>query len=157
MNIQSLFPEESNEVITLEDCLTGIEIDREEADTLINKFVGSAHHVTWLDMPDDSKKVETGGDYHPKGHFFNMKKCSRFKPSPTITAKFPPMHWHEPRGLTIKEIKRAMSLPDDFKLTGSYNKQSERCGRMVPPLMMKAVAQSIYEKVLKPYNEISKV
>ena len=151
MNIQSLFPQESNEVVTLEDCLTGIEVDRKEADTLIEKFEGTSHHETWLDMPDDPKKVETGGDYHPKGHFFNMKKCSRFKPSPTITAHAGAMHWHEPRTFTIKEVKRIMSLPDDFKLTGSFNKQSERCGRMVPPLMMKAIAESIYEKVLKPY------
>jgi len=157
MNIQSLFPQESNEVVTLEDCLTGIEVDRKEADTLIEKFEGTSHHETWLDMPDDPKKVETGGDYHPKGHFFNMKKCSRFKPSPTITAHAGAMHWHEPRTFTIKEVKRIMSLPDDFKLTGSFNKQAERCGRMVPPLMMKAIAESIYEKVLKPYNEISKV
>ena len=151
MNIQSLFPQESNEVVTLEDCLTGIEVDRKEADTLIEKFEGTSHHETWLDMPDDPKKVETGGDYHPKGHFFNMKKCSRFKPSPTITAHAGAMHWHEPRTFTIKEVKRIMSLPDDFKLTGSFNKQSERCGRMVPPLMMKAIAESIYEKVLEPY------
>ena len=151
MNIQSLFPQESNEVVTLEDCLTGIEVDRKEADTLIEKFEGTSHHETWLKMPDDPKKVETGGDYHPKGHFFNMKKCSRFKPSPTITAHAGAMHWHEPRTFTIKEVKRIMSLPDDFKLTGSFNKQSERCGRMVPPLMMKAIAESIYEKVLKPY------
>jgi len=151
MNIQSLFPQESNEMVTLEDCLTGIEVDRKEADTLIEKFEGTSHHETWLKMPDDPKKVETGGDYHPKGHFFNMKKCSRFKPSPTITAHAGAMHWHEPRTFTIKEVKRIMSLPDDFKLTGSFNKQSERCGRMVPPLMMKAIAESIYEKVLKPY------
>jgi DNA (cytosine-5)-methyltransferase 1 len=80
-----------------------------------------------------------------------MKKTSRHKPAPTITATGGAMHWTEPRPFTVKEIKRMMSLPDDFKLTGSYSQQSERCGRMVPPLMMKAIAESIYEKVLKPY------
>ena len=39
-----------------------------------------------------------------------------------------------------------MSLPDDFKLTGSYKQQAERCGRMVPPLMMKMVIQNQYMK-----------
>ena len=29
--------------------------------------------------PDDPDKVETGCDYHPKGHHFNMKKTSRHK------------------------------------------------------------------------------
>ena len=31
---------------------------------------------------------------------------------------------------------------------------SERMGRMVPPLMMKAIADAVYEIVLKPYKEI---
>ena len=35
-------------------------------------------------MPDDPDKVETGCDYHPKGHHFNMKKTSRHSIS-TIT------------------------------------------------------------------------
>jgi DNA (cytosine-5)-methyltransferase 1 len=153
MNIQSLFPDESKDVITLEDCLSDIEIDREEADTLIEKFKTTSHYETWLKMPDDPDKVETGCDYHPKGHHFNMKKTSRHKPAPTITATGGAMHWHEPRGFTVKEIKRMMSLPDDFKLTGSYKQQAERCGRMVPPLMMRAIAESIYEKVLKPYYD----
>ena len=46
-----------------------------------------------------------------------------------------------------------MSLPEDFKLTGKWKQKSERMGRMVPPLMMKAIAESVYEKVLKPYKE----
>ena len=46
-----------------------------------------------------------------------------------------------------------MSLPDDFKLTGKWNQKAERIGRMVPPLMMKKIAESIYDNVLKVYNE----
>ena len=45
-----------------------------------------------------------------------------------------------------------MSLPDDFILTGKWNQRAERCGRMVPPLMMKSIANSVYEKVLEKYN-----
>ena len=151
MNIASIFPDESKNVVTLEDCLSDVEVDRKEADELTEKFKNKSHYETWLKMPDDPDKVETGCDYHPKGHHFNMKKTSRHKPAPTITATGGAMHWHEPRTFTVKETKRMMSLPDDFKLTGSFNQQSERCGRMVPPLMMKAIAESIYEKVFKPY------
>ena len=42
--------------------------------------------------------------------------------------------------------------PDDFKLTGKWNQKAERCGRMVPPLMMQKIAESVYEKVLEKYN-----
>ena len=148
MNIHSLFPEEHKQVITLDDCLSDIEVNRTEANELIEKFKKTSHYETWLKMPDDPDKVETGCDYHPKGHHFNMKKTSRHKPAPTITATGGAMHWHEPRSFTVKEIKRMMSLPDDFKLTGTYKQQAERCGRMVPPLMMKAIAESIYVIVL---------
>ena len=58
------------------------------------------------------------------------------------------IHWNEQRKMTIKELKRITSLPDDFKLTGTFNQQAERCGRMVPCLMMKAIGDSIYNEVL---------
>ena len=33
-------------------------------------------------------------------------------------------HWNEPRKLTLGELKRIMSLPDDFKLTGKWNQKA---------------------------------
>jgi DNA (cytosine-5)-methyltransferase 1 len=109
-------------------------------------------------MEIDPDKVLTGMDYHPKGHHFNLKRVSQYQPAPTITAMGSAettagaFHWIEPRKLTLGELKRIMSLPDDFKLTGKWNQKAERCGRMVPPLMMERIASSIYEKVLEKYN-----
>ena len=71
----------------------------------------------------------------------------------TITASGGCIHCSEMRKLALCESQRAMSLPDDFKLTGKWEQRSERMGRMVPPLMMKAIADSVYENVLKPYKE----
>ena len=62
-------------------------------------------------------------------------------------------HWNEPRKLTLGELKRIQSLPDDFHLTGKWNQRVERIGRMVPPLLLKAIADSVYEKVIKVYKE----
>ena len=92
---------------------------------------------------------------------FNLKRSSLRKPCPTITAMgnlagvAGTCHPLDNRKFTIKELKRIMSLPEDFKLTGDHKQQSERVGRMVPPLMMKALAESIYNKVLKPYKELT--
>ena len=62
-------------------------------------------------------------------------------------------HWNEPRKLTLGELKRIMSLLDDFKLTGKWNQKAERIGRMViNPLMMKSIAESIYNNVLSKIN-----
>ena len=82
-----------------------------------------------------------------------LKRISRHKPAPTITASGGCIHCSEMRKLALCESQRAMSLPDDFKLTGKWEQRSERMGRMVPPLMMKAIADSVYENVLKPYKE----
>ena len=90
------------------------------------------------------------------------------KPSATITCASPgndhavsmdaptntirPADLHNPlrqnrRRFTIAEVKRLMSFPDDFKLTGSYNKQWKVCGNAVPPLMMRAVADQVRDSL----------
>ena len=122
---------------------------------LIKSFTTGSHFVTASKMPLDPPKVLTGCDYHPRGHHFNMKRLSRFKAAPTITASGGCIHWSEMRKLALCETRRLTSLPEDFKLTGKWEQRSERMGRMVPPLMMKAIAGSIYKKVLKPYKELN--
>jgi len=98
------------------------------------------------------------GSSHPER--FSLSRISPFKPCPTITQTMGTpkgkvkyagnlTHWNECRYLTIPELKRIQSLPDDFILTGTFSEQWERIGRMVPPLMMKAVAENIYERILK--------
>ena len=156
MTIGNVFPQELPEVVPLKDALIDLEYDEEEVKYLTDKFSKTAY---WRDtgskMEIDPPKVLTGMDYHPKGHHFNLKRVSQYQPAPTLTAMGSndttagAFHWAEPRKLTIGELKRIQSLPDDFKLTGKWNQKSERIGRMVPPLMMKAIADSVYNKVLK--------
>ena len=43
-----------------------------------------------------------------------------------------------------------MGLPEDYNLQGNFDKQAERIGRMVAPLMMKNLSTHIYNKVIKP-------
>lgn len=159
MTLSTLFPDPSNIVIPVKDVMVGLEYDAEEVKYLTDKFTNTAYwKQTGSKMPVDPDKVLTGGDYHPKGHHFNLKRVSQYAPAPTLTAMGSAdttagaFHWIEPRKLTLGELKRIMSLPDDFKLTGKWNQKAERIGRMVPPLMMKAIATSVYEKVLEKYN-----
>jgi len=156
MNISQIFPEPDREVIPVKDVMVGLEYDSEEVKYLTEKFTNTAYwKQTGSKMPIDPDKVLTGMDYHPKGHHFNLKRVSQYKPAPTITAMGSAdttagaFHWIEPRKLTLGELKRIMSLPDDFKLTGKWNQKAERCGRMVPPLMMKRIASAVYENVLR--------
>jgi len=159
MTLSSIFPEPSRETIPVKDVMIDLEYDKEEVKYLTEKFTNTAYwKQTGSIMPIDPEKVLTGGDYHPKGHHFNLKRVSQYAPAPTLTAMGSAdttagaFHWIEPRKLTLGELKRIQSLPDDFKLTGKWNQKSERIGRMVPPIMMEKIATSVYEKVLEKYN-----
>jgi len=163
MTMYQLYPEKNDTQTTLGEAINDVvNEDQEEINLLLEKLgPETAVGKTLMKMPKDPDKVLTGMDYHDKGHHFNLKRCSLRKPSPTITAmgNYPGVagtcHPLEDRKFTIKELKRIMSLPEDFKLTGQHKQQSERIGRMVPPLMMKALAESVYNKVLKPYKELN--
>ena len=155
LNIAGVFPEKNSEVVTCGKAFEDLNYDEEEIKMLTETFSKGSHFETASKMPLDPKKVLTGCDYHPRGHHFNMKRISRFKPAPTITASGGCIHWSELRKLALCETRRLTSLPEDFKLTGKWEQKSERMGRMVPPLMMKAIADSIYKKVLKPYKELN--
>jgi DNA (cytosine-5)-methyltransferase 1 len=45
-----------------------------------------------------------------------------------------------------------MSFPEDYYLGDKYSKKAERLGRAVPPLMMKALAEHIYNNILSKIN-----
>ncbi len=60
------------------------------------------------------------------------------------------LHPDEDRVFTIPELRRLFGLPDDFKLTGTFDQKAERIGRMVPPALTMAVAHSVYERLLLP-------
>ena len=51
------------------------------------------------------------------------------------------------RKLTIAELRRICAFPDDFKLVGTYAQQWARLGNAVPPLMMRAVAGIIRDRI----------
>ena len=63
------------------------------------------------------------------------------------------MHPLEDRTYTIPELKRITSIPDDFVLTGTYEQQWERLGRMVPPVMMSKVAKTVQTEILDKIGE----
>ena len=94
-------------------------------------------------------------DINYKKSMFNMIRPAPHLPCPTLTQRGQQMsvsgvfHYNKNRKFTIPELKRIMGLPDDYKLEGTFDKQAERIGRMVAPLMMKNLASNIYEKVLK--------
>ena len=159
-----LYPEPYGPQPTLKDAIGDLENDRTEVQMLLD-FVQGSFQKKWIELlpfsPDKHRKPSDPEfiDINPKQSMFNMIRPAPNLPCPTVTQAGQKkglsgvFHYDSNRKLTIKELKRVMGLPDDFKLQGDFDQQAERVGRMVAPLMMKSLSNNIYEKVIKPFNE----
>lgn len=137
----NLFPKPFSNLIPLKVAFEGIENTKDDlAESDCSKY---AIYKRLL-------KLKAG---QSDARYFNLVKLSPDSPSSTLTATSGCLsaasicHWDN-RKLTIKEAKRITSLPDDYILTGTYSQKIERMGRMVPPLMSKAIAENIYTNIL---------
>ena len=162
MNMESeVYPLPSGTKVTLKQAIDNIQNDPEEEKMLLD-FVQGSFQKKWIELlefnptkhlkPSDPKYIEI----NPKQSMFNMIRPCPDLPCPTVTQAGQKMglsgvfHYAKNRKLTIQELKRVMGLPDDFKLSGKFDQQAERVGRMVAPLCMKSLIDNIYLKVLKP-------
>ena len=164
LNINSIFPVPTHDKhITMNQAIGDIENDEEEVQMLLDFVQGSYQKKFIEPLPFNPKRPTKPSDpqfrdWNPKGSCFNMIRPSPDLPSPTLTQQGQKrgmsgvFHPAANRKLTIKECKRIMAFPEDFKLTGDFDQQVERLGRAVAPLMYKEVANSIYENILKEYN-----
>ncbi len=92
------------------------------------------------------------GTFYRHNYYMNSIKLDSRKPAPTIpkivSGTGGHMHWIERRSLTIEELKRIASYPDEFKMSGSFTQQYARIGNSVPPLFMRAIADHVKERLL---------
>lgn len=103
-------------------------------------------------------------EIHPKGSYYSMSRLSWNKPSPTVITISRKaiedhkcsalLHPTETRYLTISELKRICTFPDDFKVTGNFSQKWERFARAVPPLLMKTLANHIKVNLLDRIHEV---
>lgn len=139
-------PKPFSKAIPLSKAFAGLELtDEDIAETDISRYAVYRELVK-LRPGEQSKK------------YFNLIEGDPNRPSGCVTASCGHLsaasvcHWDD-RAYTVKEIKRIVSIPDDYELTGTYQQRVERLGRMVPPLMMKAIAENIYINILTKLKE----
>jgi len=154
LGIRPTFPKATTEFdpVTLREALDGLEPTWEDVQPAV---IGEQYAVAKL--LKRMKPGQAGSDVHERGSYFNLKRlawdepvgtvCQSHGENPSIACSH--VHPEELRKLTIPELKRVSSFPDDFVVTGDFGQQWERIGRAVPPLLMKAIAGHLYETVLK--------
>ena len=165
MNISGIFPTKTvTKHVTMRDAFEDIENDPEEIKMLTEFVEGSFQNKFLSFLPFNPEKPIKPSDkqfreFNPKGSCFNMIRPAPDLPSPTLTQQGQKkglsgvFHYAENRKPTIVEFKRLMGMPEDFILTGDFDQQAERLGRMVAPKMMKEIANSIYKNILEPFNK----
>lgn len=67
-----------------------------------------------------------------------------------------PFHWRG-RKMTILELKRLQSFPDDYDILGSYNIAAKQIGNSVAPLFAEKLAESVAKTVFKKKIEIETI
>lgn len=77
----------------------------------------------------------------------DVRKYIRYdsnKPAICITGDMRKVfHYEQNRALTVRELAALQSFPDDFIFCGSKIAQQQQVGNAVPPLLAKAIAESI--------------
>lgn len=92
------------------------------------------------------RKVKPGGclgDVHPSGARWSTVLIRPDRPSPTVTghAANELTRWDQPRYLSVAEIVRLQTFPDDYDF--GDQKPHYVCGMSVPPRMMQRVAAEV--------------
>jgi DNA (cytosine-5)-methyltransferase 1 len=163
--LPGIFPEATTPVpVTLREAIDDVVNDPAQEQELID-YVQGGFQKKWIELlpfyptrhmkPSDKEFI----DINPKRSLFNMIRPNPDVPCPTITQRGNQksvsgvFHYAKNRKFTIPELKRIMALPEDFHLTGDFDKQAERIGRMVAPKMMAEIAKSVHAKILKPYHD----
>lgn len=83
-----------------------------------------------------------------------FKRLWKDRPSWTVTAHlhkdgYVYIHPTQPRTITVREAARLQSFPDRFRFMGARTHQFKQVGNAVPPLLAKAVADSLGKTLRK--------
>lgn len=130
------YPAPESDLISLREALRGLKERKQEGAT-----VSPLRRERW-------QETERGKAHHER---FSLLRLDWNRPVPTIlkvSGSGGHMHPDEARLLSIGELQRCASFPDEFDFIGSWSSGVERIGNSVPPLMMRAIAAHLRQEVL---------
>ncbi len=149
-NQRIIFPErEISKYVTVKEALNIYPDLKSGEESIIPNHVAMAHSEQMLRK---MSYVVDGGDrthipLHLRPVSGDVRKYIRYKsdsPAVTVTGDMRKIfHYAQNRALTVRELARLQSFPDDFIFMGRSISQQQQVGNSVPPKMAKAIAKVI--------------
>lgn len=139
------FPTPSRFFYTFGDVMDGVEYFYESDSQFWPLPAGKMQDMwSWCRKKNEVYIWKAYEALYGKVAMFNHRYCVKNRPVLTMTQGAQCLyHPDVPRSLDIAEIKRIMTFPPDFILTGNFSKKWERVGRAVAPLMAEKIAWRI--------------
>jgi site-specific DNA-cytosine methylase len=159
-HVLALFPEPSDFPVSVRSALAGLRQGHAEVYPWCRVAMTGSIASVINHFPPNPCRLLRARDVGFTTTRFSMTRCAWDHPAPTLAvmgqgpdALSGVLHPEADRKFTIPELKRLFGLPDDYALTGTLAQAAERICRMVPPRVMQAIAERIYERVLRSYAE----
>lgn len=146
------FPKPDNERFTVRDILNDNPTDFAGSGSYKDEETGHDIGLERYAVGKEWDKTPLGGS---SKKYFQLVRPALDKPVGTLTATAGVVgaasvaHPLEKRKFNLQELRAFQSFPADFILTGSYQQRAERLGRSVPPLMARAIGETVEREILE--------
>lgn len=158
--VSRLFPNPTHVGATIRDAFAGLVQSADDVRPWLSSARTTSLGTAISGLPKDPPRLLRPDHLRPG---YTLTRSSYDLPAPTLTvtgqqpsALAGVVHPEHDRKFTIPELKRLFAVPDDFILTGTVGQAAERLCRMVPPPLTEAIANTVYERVLRPFKEQEK-
>ena len=144
------FPQRTvDKYLTVKEALHNYPILSAGEESIIPNHVAMAHSYQMLEkmsyISDGGSREEIPLKLRPKSG--DVRKYIRYKsdePSVCVTGDMRKIfHYEQNRALTVRELAKLQSYPDDFIFKGTKISQQQQVGNSVPPKMAEAIASII--------------
>ncbi len=149
-----LFPDVSHtEHVSVKDALHDLPKLKSGATSPLLNHKAMNHTQQMLDkmsfIKDGEGREQIPENLRPKsGDVRKYIKYNSAKPSITITGDMRKVfHYSQNRALTVRELARLQTFPDDFEFKSSSIAQQQQVGNAVPPLMAEAIANAVKKMI----------
>lgn len=97
-------------------------------------------------------KIGDKYDIHDRKINMGLRIFDRNKPMNTITTQSGSnstyAHYSKPRNLTVRELARIQTFPDNFIFYGNIKEQERQIGNAVPPVLASYIAEELHKSLV---------